>query len=176
MHVLTRIHCNDHGSVLVIGMLTLVLMSLIGVSATTTSRIEVEISGNDKAQKEAFFAAELGLTVGENVIQALENRVAFNEGTDTGHYGQDGAPAWYSLSWSDSDSVEIPSAALPSGLNHVASYPRYTLEQRTFRRDSLTTGIGIPTGVYYFNVTSRGTDGSGTGESVLQTVYAVRYD
>ena len=37
-------------------------------------------------------------------------------------------------------------------MNHVAVPPRYTIEERDFRRDSLTTGIGVPTGVYLFTV------------------------
>jgi type IV pilus assembly protein PilX len=169
-------HAAQRGSVLVIGMLTLVLLSLIGVSATRTSRIEVEISGNDKAQKEAFFATEFGITTGENVLQGLPNRLAFNEATTVGHYGQDTAPDWHELKWDNTDTVEIASSTLPTGLKQVKSPPRYVLEQRTFRRDSLTTGIGIPTGVYHFNVASRGTDSSGTAQVMVQSIYAVRYD
>ena len=50
---------NEEGAVLVLCLITLVLLTLIGVSATTTSRLEVEISGNDKTYKEAFYAAEM---------------------------------------------------------------------------------------------------------------------
>ena len=167
---------NDRGSVLVIGMLTLVLLSLIGVSATQTSRIEVEISGNDKAHKEAFFAAELGLTSGENTLEGLPTRLAFNETTTVGHYGEGMAPGWKVRQWNTTDSIAVSPTEVPSGLARVAATPRYMLEQRSFRRDSLTTGIGVPTGVYLFNVASYGTDSSGSGEVMLQTVYAKRYD
>jgi type IV pilus assembly protein PilX len=167
---------NDRASVLVIGLLTLALLSLIGISATTTSRIEIEISGNDKAYKEAFFAAELGLTVAETTIEALPSRVALQEDTTAGHYGQGTQPPWDALKWDDTDSVKVPVADIPSGLDRIAAPPRYTIEQRTFRRDSLTVGIGVPTGVYLFNVLSRGSDSSDTGEVILQTIYAKRYD
>jgi type IV pilus assembly protein PilX len=167
---------QDRGSVLVIGMLTLVLLSLIGLSSTTSSRIESEISGNDKVHKESFFAAELGLTSGETVIEALLTRMALNEGSTPGHYGQGAEPDWYALQWDDTDTVEVPSTALPSGLTHVAAPPRYTLEQRNFKRDSLTVGIGVPTGVYNFNVSARGTGSNANTETVLQTIYAKRFN
>ncbi len=62
---------NQNGSVLVIGMLTLAILSLIGIAATTSSSIEAELSGNDRVHKEAFFATEFSLTVGEEAIQEL---------------------------------------------------------------------------------------------------------
>ena len=47
---------NEEGAVLVLCLITLVVLTLIGVSMMTTSRLEVEISGNDKTYKEAFYA------------------------------------------------------------------------------------------------------------------------
>jgi type IV pilus assembly protein PilX len=174
-----RNHANgrrhDRGSVLVIGMLTLVLLSLIGLSSTTSSRIESEISGNDKVHKESFFAAEFGLTSGEMTVEALLTRVALNEGSTPGHYGQGDQPDWYALQWDDADTIEVLTD-LPSGLEHVAAPPRYTLEQRNFKRDSLTVGIGVPTGIYNFNVSARGTGSDANTETVLQTIYAKRFN
>ena len=167
---------NDKGSTLVIGLLTMVLLSLIGVSATTTSRVEIQISGNDKTYKEAFYAAELGLTTGETTVEALLNRVALEEETTTGRYSQGTEPRWDALKWDATDSVAVPLTNIPTGLSSVAVPPRYTIEQRTFRRDSLTTGIAVPTGVYLFNVMSQGTGGSTSAEAVLQTIYAKRFD
>ena len=53
---------NEAGVVLVLCLVTLAVLTLIGVSTTTTSRLEGEISGNDKTYKEAFYAAEISLT------------------------------------------------------------------------------------------------------------------
>jgi type IV pilus assembly protein PilX len=52
---------NEKGSVLVISMLILVLLTLIGTAAITTSTIETEIAGNERFQKRTFYAAEAGL-------------------------------------------------------------------------------------------------------------------
>ena len=166
---------NNRGATLVIGLLTLVLLSLIGLAATSTSRMEVQISGNDKLYKEAFYAAEFGVTRGETVLEALLSRVDLNEGSVNGHYAQGDQPAWYDLDWTDDDSVQLSPDSIPSGMK-VAAPPRYTIEQRNFTRDSLTRGIGAPTGVYRFNVTARGVGSSLNSEVVLETVYAKRFD
>ena len=49
---------NEDGSVMVVGLLVLVMASLIGIAATTTSTIEVEVAGNDKTYKQNFYRAE----------------------------------------------------------------------------------------------------------------------
>ncbi len=166
---------NQNGSVLVIGMLTLAILSLIGIAATTSSSIEAEISGNDRVHKEAFFATELGLTVGEEVVQDMIKRQDFNEGTTDGHYGEDEQPVWSDLIWTSSDSVEV-TAPLPQGLSYIAEQPSYTLEQRSYKRDNLTLGIGVPTGVYYFNVTSRGKGSKKSAKVILRSIYAKRFN
>ena len=166
---------NNRGATLVIGLLTLVLLSLIGLAATSTSRMEVQISGNDKLYKEAFYAAEFGAARGETVLEALLSRVDLNEGSVPGHYAQNTQPAWYDLDWTNDDSVQLAANSIPSGMK-VAVLPRYTIEQRNFTRDSLTTGIGVPTGVYQFNVSARGVGSSPNSEVVLETVYAKRFN
>jgi type IV pilus assembly protein PilX len=166
---------QERGSILVIGMLTLVVLSLVGVSATNTSTIESGISGNDKAQKETFFATELGLTVAEAALESLPSRPDFNEDTIVGHYAKNTQPDWHDLNWDNTDTIEAPASSMPPSLQ-VAERPRYTLEERRFQRDSLTTGIGVPTGIYYFNVTTRGVGATNTAKEVLRTIYAKRFN
>jgi hypothetical protein len=52
---------NEKGSVLIIAVMILVLLTVIGISAITTSNIEVQISGNDKINKMVFYAADSGI-------------------------------------------------------------------------------------------------------------------
>jgi type IV pilus assembly protein PilX len=166
---------NNRGATLIIGLLTLVLLTLIGIAATSTSRMEVQIAGNDKMFKEAFYASEFGLTNGENTLEALLSRVDLDEGSVPGHYGQDTQPAWHDLLWNSTDSVQVPAGDMPDDMR-VAARPRYTIEERRFTRDSLTTGIGAPTGIYQFNVSARGVGSNPTSEVVLETVYARRFN
>jgi Tfp pilus assembly protein PilX len=172
---------NDRGSALVIGLLTLALLSLLGSASTTTSRTEIQIAGNDKAYKEAFYTAEVALTSGEMVVETLLNRTDLAEQDIAGHYGEAGSedapPGWHDLTWDDTDSVKVATGAIPSGLANHGAVARYTVAQRNFIRDSLTMGIGVPTGRYNFNITGLGTNTSKhAATTVLQTIYAKRYN
>lgn len=51
---------NENGSVLVVALIMLVLLTLIGISATTTSEIETKIAGNERAFKRNLYLAEAG--------------------------------------------------------------------------------------------------------------------
>jgi hypothetical protein len=55
----TRIK-NEAGSVIVAAMLILVLLTIIGIAATSTSRTELNITSNTQLHKMAFFTAESG--------------------------------------------------------------------------------------------------------------------
>ena len=63
---------KEEGSVLVVVLLILVLLTLIGVSATRTGEIELQISGNERTYKTAFYAAEAGIEVGRAVLNDLK--------------------------------------------------------------------------------------------------------
>ena len=52
---------NEKGSVLIIAVIFLMLLTVLGAFATTTSTIEVQISGNDKISKMVFYAADSGI-------------------------------------------------------------------------------------------------------------------
>jgi Tfp pilus assembly protein PilX len=45
---------NEEGFVLVIALLILVFLTIIGISATTTTQIELQISGNEKSYRIAL--------------------------------------------------------------------------------------------------------------------------
>ena len=51
---------DEGGSVLILGMLMLVALSLLGISATRTSTVEVQIAANERTYQEEFYVAESG--------------------------------------------------------------------------------------------------------------------
>lgn len=70
---------NEEGSILVIALLMLAFLSILGVSSTTTSTIEVQIAGNDRNFKQNFYKAEAAameaaLTLENETDTALTNR------------------------------------------------------------------------------------------------------
>ena len=130
---------NEAGVVLVLCLITLVVLTLIGVSTTTTSRLEVEISGNDKTYKEAFYATEMALTAGETVLYSLLSRLDLKEDITPGHYTKgpslrtEGRSCGITL-------IRLWSPLSPTVSSQVSAPPRYILEEWAFRRDSLMAG------------------------------------
>lgn len=73
---------NDKGSALILALLILVLLTLMGISATTTSTIEVQMAGNEKFYEMAFYAAESGWQTSLNWLDAQYPVVTQNLGLD----------------------------------------------------------------------------------------------
>jgi Tfp pilus assembly protein PilX len=63
---------EDDGYVLVVALILLVLLTVIGISASRTSEIDLQIAGNEKFQKMAFYAADGGTEAG---IELLEQNI-----------------------------------------------------------------------------------------------------
>jgi len=60
MKYLTSICADEKGSALVLALLILVLLTLMGISATTTSTVGVQMAGSEKFYEMAFYSAESG--------------------------------------------------------------------------------------------------------------------
>lgn len=61
---------NEEGSALVVALLFLVLLTIIGISASTTSEIELNIAANQKTHKIAFNNADSGIYTSPKLISA----------------------------------------------------------------------------------------------------------
>jgi hypothetical protein len=55
---------NEEGFVLVIALIILVFITIIGISATTTTDIELQIASNEKSRKIVLYAADAGIEFG----------------------------------------------------------------------------------------------------------------
>lgn len=59
MRVLSKLKEED-GSIIVIALVVLALVTVIGISSTNTTSVELQIAANEKFQKIAFYSAESG--------------------------------------------------------------------------------------------------------------------
>lgn len=64
-----RILKNERGSLILIAVVILMVLTVIGVSMTTTTSIELQIAGNDKLIKTAFYEADGAIDIGAEVIE-----------------------------------------------------------------------------------------------------------
>jgi hypothetical protein len=68
---------NEKGSAMVVVLLILVILTLLGITTATTSKIEVQVAGNQKFHKIAFHNADSGIYTTPKLISA-----AFDTGTE----------------------------------------------------------------------------------------------
>jgi Tfp pilus assembly protein PilX len=70
---------NENGSVLVIALIMLVLLTVLGITATSTSNIELQIAGNERNYKRAFFIANAGIEHARSSLAAALNKYQANQ-------------------------------------------------------------------------------------------------
>jgi len=71
MNIHIKDRSGEQGSVMVVALVILVLLTIIGISATTTTNIETQIAGNEKVQKIAFYAADSGVPTSAKLISNM---------------------------------------------------------------------------------------------------------
>ena len=84
---------NETGSLMVITVILLMLLTIIGLAITTTTSIELQIAGNDKLHKTAFYAADGATDVASEL---LEQNLGCMEG-----FGSDGVSTVTGESYAD---------------------------------------------------------------------------
>jgi len=65
-----NIWTEQDGSILVVALLILVFLTLIGISANTTTEIEIQVAGNEQAHKTAFYHADAGVYMTPKIIRS----------------------------------------------------------------------------------------------------------
>jgi Na+-transporting methylmalonyl-CoA/oxaloacetate decarboxylase gamma subunit len=74
---------SQEGAALVIAVLILLVLTVIGIYAVSTSTFETRIAGNERVLKDAFYAADGGIDYGRRVISLILN----NQSLPTGPTG-----------------------------------------------------------------------------------------
>ena len=64
-----HILANETGSLMVIAVVLLMLLTVIGIAITTTTSIELQIAGNDRLHKTAFYAADGATDVASELLE-----------------------------------------------------------------------------------------------------------
>ncbi len=77
----TQVMKNEEGSVLVIALVMLVLLTILGITATSTSNVEMLIAGNERNFKRTFFTANAGIEhaksyLNDDLVNSNEENIA----------------------------------------------------------------------------------------------------
>lgn len=166
------------GAALVISLIMLLLLTLVGVTATQVTSLEEKMAGNARDANIAFQAAEAALRQGEGNIEAIVALAAFNG--SAGLLGVDNPEPDYKAAstWSSSNSISYPSA-IPLVKTSPRYFIKYIGEMSANDNAEINLGgygnqvSGVSTSV--FKVTARGTGGVDTTQVTLQSHYGKRF-
>ncbi|MEQ6341543.1 MAG: PilX N-terminal domain-containing pilus assembly protein [Gammaproteobacteria bacterium] len=168
----------QRGSVLIVSMLMLLVLTIIGITAMGTSTLEEKMAGNSRDQNLAFQAAEAGLRDAEAYVEGMAAVAAFNGTGGLYNTSTALAPDIYSnATWTGGASIAYRGSAIPG----VNTQPRYIVEfvSTTGKTNpelescyGCATGEGMVTNV---RITARGTGGSDNATVILQEYYGKRF-
>lgn len=164
----TRPPAAQRGTVLVVALVFLVIMTLLGVGAMQSSVLEERMAGNLRDDRVSFEAAESALRAGEQALRDNGATLDFNGTGGLYHHADENAPD--PLYFTAGESIEL-SPGLDSDL--IASQPRYFMEKLppvTPPGNSIEAGTPV-TGKSLYRIVARGKGGSEDSETVLQSTF-----
>ena len=167
MNIMTT-YCRskgEDGSVLVLALILLVLLTMLGIAATMTTEIETRIAGNENAYKNNLYRAEGAAMTG---VQMLEDV------TDTSILKE------LSLDWLHST---LPDSKINRDINwnpannnsNQALNPenRYLAVYRGIAKGSSLDIGRSPTALHQFSINGRSVEGD--GEAIVDVGFKKRY-
>jgi len=168
---------KNTGAALITCLMLLVVMTLLGVSAITTSTMEEKMAGNVRNKHISFHAAETALRAGETIAANLPADTVFTDatnptGTTTGLYSRSNAlDANYPL-WDD-DSAAWQDVTTSDSL--VVQDPQYIIESYSNapRDNDCILEVPLPAGCMLpvYRITARGWGINTNGISIIQSTY-----
>jgi type IV pilus assembly protein PilX len=173
---------RQQGAILVVSVLLLLVMTVLALTASQTTRLQERMAGNARDLDLAFQAGEAGLRdaetriddsvgpKGRETLRCLEQDIqacdVAERVTTEGLDFADATTDW----WADN------AYAVPEDLHQISLAPHYYTEQWADVRDTITTGGTQPkTGTLYYTTTSRAQGATDTAVVMIKSTYAVRY-
>lgn len=162
---------SQRGVALLMGLIMLVLLTLIGVTAMQVTGLEERMAGNMRDRDLALQAAEAALRRAEQVLQGA-SLPAF-DGTSCYHPTQSytNAPLRDTVDWG---TTSIQTCAVTTALAAIAEQPRYLIEALPSIPASGTGGsakFGALPDIGVYRITARGVGGTTTAVVMLEGTY-----
>ena len=182
---------QQRGTVLLVAMIMLLVMTLLGINSMRGTALEERMAGNWRDQNIALQAAEAALRGAERSLPGVrpEPLGTVADGcpadSDCSVYEMDtDDPATFNYllstdpekkeKWRDS------ATAYATAIAGTSAQPRYLIEARGTVRDSLTSGFGYDGAaegwIDMYQITAEGYGQTQDGSRILQIIYAKRYN
>ena len=187
-----RVH--ERGSVLVLSLVLLVILTLLGLSGMETATLEERMAGNVRNKQLSFNAAETALRAGEAFLATTVGNtrpLAVNSSPSATQVWGANAPDpvssvdrfWWNEAtgaWWDGSTVSVTYDADSAGdTSHlVTQQPQYLIEELYSQEagGSLVGGYTASPRRYFYRVTARGVGKNDTAESFLQTTFVRTFE
>jgi type IV pilus assembly protein PilX len=154
---------RENGAVLVVGLVILVLMTLLGVTAMQVNGLEEKMAGNYRDQNLAFQAAEATLIEGQNFVLTHPTDAAVYNGANGLLNISDLEPAnFFTYNWTDANSQKT-SDSFTQALG-LTENPRYIIKKLSQNGDKT-----------FFKITARA-QGKSPGTQIILQVHYIRTD
>jgi type IV pilus assembly protein PilX len=182
---IARMPDPQKGFVLIMALVFLALLTIIGVTAMSTTSLEEKMAGNMKDRNLAFQAAETALLAAERWYETQTTKPVFPD-TAKGLYVTDSTSAvwnWDAVNWS-TNVVTYPctptiTSSCGSGVAKINTQPKYIIEDLGELPEEKGS-IVSPTdykgkGSTIARITARGTGGTDAAVSMVQSTYARQF-
>ena len=159
---------SQQGSVLIVGLLLLLMLTLIGLVTATATRTDSRVTSNALDRAIAFQAAEAALREGEDLLKVPNPAEQLRD--EAGFYDSTVTPNSDYRTWSDDDSYQAQ-ANIP-GLAAPARFVIDQLKLTTATSGELTTGVVYHvTDEHLYRVTAASVGRAQQTLVVLQTTF-----
>lgn len=170
---------TQRGSVLIISLIIMVVLTILGVSGMKTTQLEEKMAGNLKDSQLAFQAAEATLKQAEQYIDSnIVSISSFDDDGSDGLYDKTEERPWETINWDDTDSIEYTNFDNSYSINSPPRFIVQHLVSQLNNADQLNLdnyGQGTGAGrVEMFLITARATGSSGNSVVTLQSTYGKR--
>ena len=170
---------QQNGSVLIISLIVMLVLTILGVSGMKSSVLEEKMAGNVRDKQLAFQAAEATLREAEKYIDSnVVSITAFDTDGSDGLYDMTNQKLWEAVNWDSADSLEYTDF---DSSYEITTPPRYVIQHLASQQNNIDDlnldnyGQGTGAGrVEMFLITARATGVSGNTTVTLQTTYGKR--
>ena len=168
---------KQKGATLIVGLLILLVMTLLGITAMQTNILEEKMSGNSRDVNLSLQAAESALREAETYVDTIVSPAAAFDGTTEWLYPDNtNVDVFADATWATARLFQGASIA------NVTTQPKYFIEYVGEIGDGgvdiNVTGYGESTGagnIHSFRVTARGTGASDDTTTILEAYFGKRF-
>lgn len=167
---------RQRGATLAVALLLLLVITLLGVTAIQVTHMQEKMSSNLQNKELSFAAAESALSAGEAWILGQTHEPTVYTTCTTYPCVQEPYQN-VNLATQTSPWWQQRSAEYTPTIDGIYTKPRFIIEFMQFVPDSPVVGSSATksTGVFYYQVTARGTGATDEAVTILQTTVARRY-